>query len=155
MQSRTITYIRHAKKISNRQLDSGIIYPRTVPIYNFDYIVTSPFLRCRQTASVLNPENKPVFVDTRISEYLSRHISGDMNDTSLSYGPIPSHLGETYEQFTVRVNDHWDTINNSSGNVLVVTHGLVVLHMQRLITGRAEWARGRLVPNMGGFTFSI
>src|SRR3989338_9813464 len=77
--NRTVTYIRHAQQTSHRVQDPplkavpapGIVYIQGQPvIVPYDYIITSPYLRCRSTARAINEKaGKPIFVDVRLSEY--------------------------------------------------------------------------------------
>lgn len=168
--SRTITIIRHAQQVSHRQIDSPIIAsppPLTVP---YDAIITSPYLRCRQTSqarSAVYPGQtslacsgqkvqKPIHVDVRISEYQGhkRPLHQSLDPTTSAYGPIPLYE-ETWEQFRTRLDSHWEYIRGLKESLLIVTHGIVVNYFSEKINGTKMYPRGRDVPFASGFTINI
>lgn len=94
-------------------------------------IYSSPYLRTRQTASILKlaifqlyEVDVPIKIDPTIGEYLGNHqiydlVSAFTQETRL-YQPA---VNETFSQFEHRVIDHFDTINYSCW---YITHGLFI-----------------------------
>ena len=140
-----ITFIRHAKQKSKLVHDSSII-PFTPFNVNVDLIIVSPYLRCRQTAEYFN---KPIQVDTRLSEFQS-YKNIKLDNSSLNYGEIP--IKETWKCFTDRIDSVYEDISNLHCNVLVITHGIVVKYLEEKIKGTIKYKRGRDVPYLKGFT---
>jgi broad specificity phosphatase PhoE len=154
--SRTITYIRHFEQSSHRIVDSEIKSPYLVD-YQYDYIISSPYLRCRQTAEFINSNTqKPIYVDVRISEYQGDKNLKTMNfdPSTLVFGPIPDNT-ETWEQCSKRLDDHLNYILSLQGNVLIITHGIVVRYMEEKFFGRSQYSRGRHVPFGRGFEIRL
>lgn len=61
----TLTYIRHAQQQFPDYLDPPIINNPLPLDIQFDFIICSPYMRCRQTAIALNIiRRKPIYVDT-------------------------------------------------------------------------------------------
>lgn len=155
---RIITYIRHFEQVSHRTVDSPI-KPISLPIstqYEYDYIISSPYLRCRQTAELINNNNKPIYIDVRLSEYQGHKNlkSFKIDPSSLVFGPIPGP-NETWDSCAKRLDDHLNYILSLSGNILIVTHGIVFRYMQQKFFGYSSYAKGRNVPYGGGFTIQI
>ena len=108
-------------------------------------IITSPFLRTRQTALcianqffVMTNAKIPVFVDTDITEFLGwRSPSGQKADVdSVTKFFIEPTLGtEKITDVRQRVEKHFDNITKES-DVLVVTHGIIIQFIHRHITSR-------------------
>jgi broad specificity phosphatase PhoE len=81
-------------------------------------------------------------------------LNKKFDDSTLKYGPIP--VSETWDQFTSRIeNFHTQMINqyvkNMKKKVLVITHGLVVKHLEETLLGNQKYQRGRDVPHLKGF----
>lgn len=148
---RTITIVRHAKQTAPGTLDPPILPITDVPTYEFDYIFSSPFLRCRQTAKLLNKSNKLHYTDARLSEFIAdRRVPGTYDFITLNDSPIPTSNNETYAQFTARLDSMLEFINKYvPGNVLIVTHGLAVKYFDD-VYGLKRYTRGRDVPYMDG-----
>ena len=145
-------YIRHAQQ-THHALDPPIKIPFCPPNFNFDYdiIITSPYLRCRQTAILLNKNNKPIYVDVRISEFQGNKNYKHQFDSNTI--PEPPYK-ETWQEFVLRIDEHYDEISKLSQKVLIVTHGLVVKYLEEKLTGKIKYKRGRDVPNLNGFIIS-
>ncbi len=111
----------------------------------FDRIYTSPLLRARRTAAVVNqPQKAPVYVDDRIREmefgaYEGRSIHElKMMDQNVRYcleKPSlyrPDPLGEEFSDVYARIDDFMEhelaPLEQEPGieNVLVVCHGAVI-----------------------------
>jgi phosphohistidine phosphatase SixA len=96
--SKTVTYIRHFKQISHKNTDSEIntrTLPNPIPTFEYDLILCSPYLRCRQTANLINTQNKPIVIDSNLSEYQGHKNLKELRLTpSTKQHEIPS-LNET------------------------------------------------------------
>lgn len=153
----TLTYIRHAEQINHREIDPYIKDNNVDVNFNYDYIICSPYQRCRQTVNAINKFNKfdrPVYIDIQISEFQSHsHFNDVMDPSSLVYGAIPMH--ESWFDFIRRVEKHFAYVSTLRANILVVTHGLVVKHLDEKITGVHKYKRGRDVPFVSGFTITV
>ena len=154
----SIMYIRHGQQTNFKSIDPPIKQYKDdeVKIYfDYDIIISSPYLRCRQTANIINKKDVPIYIDTRLSEFHStdrlKTLNKKFDTDTLKYGPIS--LAETWEQFTSRVeNFHTDIFDQLvNKKVLVVTHGLVVKHLEETILGNKKYLRGRDVPYLKGF----
>lgn len=151
----TLTYIRHAEQTAHNIRDPHIkpFDPKNYS-YIFDLIITSPYLRTRETAIILNTQDKPIYVDTKISEYLSpksRHQIKTLDPSTEVYAPIPDY-GESWDQFTKRIDEHFSYVQTFNQNILIVTHGLVVKYLHEKLTGTDIFGRGRNVPYITGFS---
>lgn len=151
--SRTITYIRHFEQTSHRIIDAPIKPILSIPEYEFDYIICSPYLRCRQTAEIIS-KNKPIYIDVRLSEYQShKHLKNfKVESSSLVFGSLPNP-NESWEDCAKRLDEHLNYVQSLSGNVLIITHGIVVRYIQQKLYGQSQFAKGRNVPFGGGFSF--
>ena len=151
----TLTYIRHSKQKYHNHLDPPIIKSPLPLDIQFDFIICSPYLRCRQTAMVLNIiRNKPIYVDINISEFLGKHNRiSSMSLSSTKYGIIP--MNETFEEFDERLNDHLDYVLSFKKNILIVTHSFNVKLMQMKLTGRTDYDENVPVPYVKGFSVYI
>ena len=108
-------------------------------------IITSPFLRTRQTAlSIANQffattnTKIPIFVDTDIGEFLGwRSPTGEKADVdSVTRFFIEPTLGtERIIDVKERVQKHIDNIEKDT-DILVVTHGIIIKFIHRHITNR-------------------
>jgi broad specificity phosphatase PhoE len=151
-----LTYIRHAEQTSHNIRDPHI-KPFSVCNFNytFDLIVVSPYMRTRETAVALNMDHKPIYVDPRISEYLSKlHIDTCLDPSSVKYGPIPGY-NESWDAFTARVDAHFADMKHSDQNVLIVAHGIVVKYLREKLTAIEIYGRGRNVPFVSGFSVVV
>ena len=151
-----LIYLRHAKQTNHRLTDPPI---QDVPInlpfnITYDAIITSPYVRTRQTAQKLNIHNKPIYIDFRISEFsFGKRKPFLLDPSSLAWGPVPGP-DETWDEFTERVDKHYEYVKTLSGNTLIITHGLVVKYLEEKLTGVTKYARGRDVPHLWGFVVS-
>lgn len=156
----SITWIRHGEKLyKNGNAPEGC-YGYDPPLKSSVYsefgnlcsviknrygipkkIITSPFLRTRQTAfSIANQflieENIkiPISVDTDITEFLGwRTPTGgkaDVDSTTKFF--IEPVLGvEKIRDVKQRVEKHLANISNETEDVLVVTHGIIIQFIHR------------------------
>jgi broad specificity phosphatase PhoE len=150
-------YIRHAEQIDPRS-DSGVLHPEMIPTAEAygrkpDVIISSPYVRCRETAERLGHID---YIDARIGEFsFNRKWPRIVRSDTAQYKPA---LIETEADFSHRVlqqiNDVVKTFPNSY--VLIVTHGAVIRELGRLAFGPAIlsiWPRPRDVPHLGGLRF--
>ena len=174
--SKTVTYIRHFKQLSHRNTDSKIntkSLPNPIPAFEYDLILCSPYLRCRQTAELINVRNKPIEIDSNLSEYQGHKKLKLLKLTpSTQQYEIPV-LDETWEECDERLNRHIENVNTKNNvKILVITHGIVVNYMQEHFIKRScckqqdlcdkyyhmgykTHKRGRDVPFGKGFTVVI
>lgn len=159
----SITYIRHFKQISHKTIDSSInikFAPTNFDI-EYDYIICSPYLRCRQTAELINKitgSNKFIYIDVNLSEYQGHKKlkSLKLEKSTQEHGDIPPH-NETWEECEKRLTNHIssDICSVASENILVITHGIIVKYMEEKYTGFTSYTRGRDVPFGKGFTIKV
>lgn len=152
-----VTYIRHLKQTSHRVVDAPILSGQQVQIKDYDYVICSPYLRCRQTLELYNYEPH---VDVRLCEYQGhKNIKAlKLHPTTLDTLPqgatIPGPT-ETWDECAARIDSALRDISKLEGRVLVVTHGIVVRYAQQKLTGSSPYKRGRDVPFGAGFTVKI
>lgn len=103
-----------------------------------EYIVCSPFLRCRQTAEILSGGNIPIIIDSNLREYLGNWKFVSINFETLKniQGPII----ETYAQFENRVKNC-----KYSGNIWIVSHGLTIREICK------AWGKPPIYPDEASF----
>lgn len=145
-------YIRHGeKKYSNRKSKTYPLDPELTEIgkkqvenklimlldkYGIpEKILTSPFLRTRETASIAQlmilKEKKvfvPIVVEPQIGEYLGNQknvcLLNEVRPDTYLYRPIAS---ETLTKFSERVGTHVETtMSENDGMIWHVTHGLFI-----------------------------
>lgn len=157
---RQLIVIRHAKQISHRVADSVIIEGQGPPIIpHFDTIVCSPYLRTRQTALLINPDKiKPMMVDNRLAEGQGHKGKSGIpylhpsTNSHFHHPETAPDYSETVEMFESRIRAAYiGLLERRCANVLVITHGVVVNQLEKIIRGATTWSRGRTVPFMGGF----
>lgn len=162
-----ITYIRHAKQTSHAYIDPPIINTGLNKKIDteYDLIICSPYLRCRQTAQKINVKNVPIYVDVRLAEYQyvgKNHKYNEYDNQTLEYGDIPS-CGETWEEFMLRIESMHEYIinyvsslskesNYKNIKICVVTHGIVVKSLNDALNVGNFYRRGRDVPFTEGFS---
>jgi len=104
-------------------------YSLDIPLNRPEMVVTSPFLRCRQTAELI-ANGAPIYIDSDLREYLGNWEKvWVLPETQRA---ISWPLIETFPQFNRRVSK----IPNKSyyrDNVWIVTHGLVI----KKVTGKS------------------
>lgn len=146
-----ITFIRHARPSSHKFLDPPMRPTRSSDLEygEYDFIVTSPYLCCRETARLLN-NNRPTYVDVRLSEFQFEKKLGSLNVDTTIYGDIPG-TEETPEQFHKRVLDVYGYIREIPGNVLVITHGTVIKFLREEKWSSTRYKSGDDVPYLDGF----
>jgi broad specificity phosphatase PhoE len=121
-------------------------------------IVSSPFLRARQTADIVAGRFVlPVRVEEDLREQSYGELAGQpyasLRDCT-DYEPTRYWLwrppgGETLEEVAARAGAALDRVValEPSADQVVVSHGGVMMALWRHVTG--EWRRGRVAPNAG------
>ena len=159
----TVTYIRHLQQTSHRIVDAPLKNKEehTLCDSKYDVIITSPYLRSRQTAKLYEQSRttsnyKELVVDVNLCEYHGHKalMKFNLDGVTSSFGNIPDS-SETWEQCAQRLDTHIETILNLKGNVLVVAHGIVVNYVEEKLLGKSSYKRGKDVPYGGGFTVRI
>jgi broad specificity phosphatase PhoE len=119
-------------------------------------IVSSPFARARQTADLLAvPLGLPIRVEADLRERDYGSLAGEPYTTPRpGYDPVAYWRwqppgGETLVEVATRAGAALDRIAAAGpvDDVLVVSHGAVMLALWRHVTG--TWAEPRVVPNAG------
>ena len=97
---------------------------------NFDKIYCSPLSRARQTAEIINTHhNVKLIEDDRLKEIYMGSLQGrmfkDLSDEEkrLAFSTPEYFGGETHEQLCSRVISFFKEIENSTENILIVSHG--------------------------------
>jgi broad specificity phosphatase PhoE len=157
--NRTV-WIRHAEKMYNngfpvnggKKHDPGIIVDKDVFLHvgmlvdelvitwgKPDRIIVSPFLRTRQTCSLICNSlaekykvSPKIEYDTDIGEYLGFCKSNQLNEIAdvenetRSLYSFPIKLRESLQDLNKRVYQHIKRIFTLEENIWVVTHGIVI-----------------------------
>lgn len=138
-------FTRHAKQ-TRHTLDPHIAkLPSKITSIDFDYAISSPYLRCRET--VLALYNGDVYIDVRLAEYKMDKIrlNGQYDEETLSYGDLPP-IDESWEEFTQRVDDFIDEYHNKEEKILVVTHGAIINYLINRYSDQPAYTQARYVP---------
>ena len=156
------TIVRHAEQ-TNYRLHDPPVKPDTDLSnyhYNFDYIISSPYYRTRQTAELLNHDDKPIYIDIQLSEYHGHKkwtklkLTDETKEFETEGYPIPDH-SETWEEFAQRAREFYDWLLEQDDSILIVTHGVVVNYLHQLATGETLTERARDVPYAKGFILVV
>ena len=170
----TKIYIRHAEKkykngfsnkhkfdpqiTDNGEFNTEILAQKLLKLYGKpDIIICSPYLRTRQTASILRKmadENIEILYDVHLSEYLGNHQSDilDVHPETKKYKPPHP---ENFKQFCYRIRHHDNytkkltSLAQKNGiNIVIwiVTHGIVINQLARLYGMK----RNKQVENLSG-----
>lgn len=109
--------------------------------YQFDKIISSPLIRARKTAEIINKyHNLIIIYDDRIKEYYAglkqgcKFDSCDIGSKSSVIEAIDNpeeFRAETYLQFYNRVIQFFKEIEKSKENVLIVAHGGIYRNIYR------------------------
>jgi len=104
-------------------------------------IITSPFLRTRQTALIiknrltkLSSQDIPLICDKKIGEYLGNQpleIQAMLTKETLSYDPF---IGENISSLLVRIREHNDTLaalEKDDFTFFIISHGLIIKKLAR------------------------
>lgn len=117
-------------------------------------IITSPYLRARQTAiamaSVVVKKYSPCTIainyDRNLSEYLGNHRNAILDVTSTTAKCHPPHP-ETFKKFRDRVKRHYTESIDLPGEVIwIITHGIIIKEIIR------EHYTRKAVPYLGYIT---
>lgn len=155
---RHITMVRHAQQLNHS--GDAPLKPVDLTWFRFDYdhLVSSPYLRCRQTAELLNYKQANIVIDIRIREQNGHKTTKQVLTLHPSTAAYNITIGrdESWASFNGRVSEFWqELMQHTTGNVLIVTHGLVVKACYEWLTGTVRWRQGRDVPYVEGFTYRM
>lgn len=103
------------------------------------YIVSSPYLRARETAQIANDvileltgHTVEIIYDGRLGEYLGHHRDKDLRTClrpeTLKHNPIGA---EYWRQFTSRIKKYVKSLNGSTDPIWCITHGVVIKTIAR------------------------
>jgi len=107
-------------------------------------ILSSPFLRCRQTAEILSNNNIPIYIDPLLREYLGnwKNIQSNNFDT-VTYNYISNvKIVENFDELKSRVEMLKQQLKNIN-NVWVVTHGIIINLLTNRKVNEAEYIKYR------------
>ena len=166
MKCERIVWIRHAEKLYDnekgpdmcRQHDPGLIMNLRLH-KNIDYLVNnliknygfptkiicSPFLRTRQTMNLIlekinTKNNINIEYSNNIAEYLGYCKSvgkrADLESETKNIMNTPVLIGDSMESLDTRIEQHLNTVENQSGTIWVVTHGIIISKIFKLISGQ-------------------
>lgn len=117
-------------------------------------IITSPYLRARQTAIAMasvvvkkySPCSITISYDRDLSEYLGNHRNANLDVTSTTAKCHPPHP-ESFKKFRERVERHYTNWIDSPNEVVwIITHGIVIREIIR------EYYTRKAVPYLGYIT---
>ncbi len=134
-------------------------------------IVTSPYLRTRQTAQIMSKMFEPpprVIADVRLSEKLTprkrtgRGPPGSYNNPTTMYGKLPA-VGETELEVKTRITNHLAYMSSDLEETWFVTHGAVIKALVELYGAEVPYYPPSLatlvIPRMNfdqsGFWFQL
>ncbi len=130
--------IEEAKKLSQKIKD-----------IDYDIIISSPLLRAKHTAEIINVKNKEIILDERIREREHGSLEGmpiesiDKEDFYNYYQTIKYRTEETFPELLERVTSFLNDLKNKDyDNVLIVSHNGVA---------RAFYAYFNGIPKDGKF----
>jgi broad specificity phosphatase PhoE len=142
-----VNYIRHFQQTSRRIVDVAIKNKE------YDRIVCSPYLWCRQTASHFKA--RKVVIDPLLCEYQDhKHLRSFKLDSTTAQYDVPGS-DETWEECARRIDKHIKKIMKMEGTTLVVTHGIVVRYAEQKLLGSSQYKRGKDIPFGDGFSVII
>ena len=113
---------------------------------NIDYIFSSPLKRAIHTANILNLKNKQIQKDDRLIERecgtFTLKPTTLIEDRSVLYDKNENKY-EEFESYSSIINRVTDFLNelkekNFKGNILVVTHGDIILGFQEYFNRRCD-----------------
>ena len=157
-QVKNFVWIRHAEKLYNngkaagrgKQHDPGIIDSQKTRLKIRSLIdklvksigvpeklITSPFLRTRQTTDMIVAYMKEKYGWTPkieysedVSEYLgfckNKNEEADLEEETLAHMSNPFMIGESIDTLITRVEKHILNIHKNESNIWVITHGIVM-----------------------------
>jgi hypothetical protein len=162
-------YIRHANKeyknsstinqdpnITNKgRRESKIVGSKLIEIWGIpDLIITSPYLRCRETTHEMIGEHKVrIIVDSNISEYMGhqKHKNILLTDETQSYSPPMDNTINDLIFRTIDHNEQFSYLNSTKCVVWIITHSFFMHHL-RLTLGLSKTPRTK---ELSGFTVRL
>lgn len=174
MKRATIVFVRHGQTDQNVAMQAGAaVHEDDVPLnqtgiqqaqqvrdelasYSFDAIISSPLMRARRTAEIINERQRlPIIIDPELRERSVGGVAGDdwhaMFDMERNLPPKnPQHGGEDVKTFFTRVYDCIDRLitDYDGQTILVVAHG-GVSHAFYAYARQLPWRGNMRIPPMG------
>lgn len=164
-----IYYVRHGEtdfnlfKISQGQLDTSLnklgLYQaeklaNKLKNYKFDYVFSSPLMRCRQTLDAIltyHEKLKPEF-DPRLMEVSKGILQGNKNSQEIYndfFKDPHKYNGESEEDVFNRVSDFLKDLEQYRGkNILIVGHGGIIKYFQFCLAGKDIKKDKLIISNM-------
>ena len=101
-------------------------------------IITSPYLRARETAAIMagvivkkySPASIQILCHTELSEYLGNHSKYLLDVTPATARHNPPHP-ETFYRFRERIERHYTSWQPSEEVTWVITHGIIINEILR------------------------
>ena len=116
---------------------------------DYDIVISSPLLRAKHTAKIINVKNKEIIFDERIREREHGSLEGipidsiDKEDFYNYYSKEKYGTSESFPDVVKRVNGFLNDLKNKDyNNVLIVSHGGI---------SRAFYAYFNGIPEDGNF----
>lgn len=141
--SARVKYIRHFEQKSRRVIDSPVkdldVEQLKSGKQKYDHIICSPYLRCRQTAALFG-DNIVINCEYQGSKSIKTF---KLDSTTSEWKDEIPDMTETWEECANRINKHLDEVSCLEGNILVVTHGIVVNYAHEQLIASRKYKRGR------------
>ena len=150
-----ILFVRHGQTDYNKQgrvqgwldvplneegLSQAEIISEKLKDYNFTKIYSSPLMRARRTAEIINTEhNKEIIFDDRLKEFFLGSMQGELfasldEKERKHFLEFPEDFGaESNLEFFTRTVSFLSEILDDEGDVLIVSHGGVYRNLYRFI----------------------
>lgn len=128
-----IAFIVHAPIDQTGSADPNIvdIDASIPPPIKYKRIITSPYLSCRQTAEIINRKyKKPVLVDARIANFQAERVKFK-HSTKEVVDRVPNK--ETLQDFTERIAEFCEMLQQDDEPTLVITHPMVIKQIQETL----------------------
>lgn len=101
-------------------------------------IITSPYLRARETAAIMagvivkkySPTSIQILCQTDLSEYLGNHCKYQLDVTPATARHNPPHP-ENFYRFRERIENHYSNWLPSEEVTWVITHGIIINEILR------------------------
>ena len=123
------TYNREDEDLNKTGIKQAEELKEKIKSISYDIVITSPLLRAKHTADIINVNNKEIIIDDRLKERDSGSLSGQPYETTDReeywnyYSNIQYGTSETMINLFNRVKDFLDNLKNKDyNNVIIVAH---------------------------------
>ena len=127
-----IKYVYNHKDedINQKGIEQAETLREKIKNIDYDIIISSPLLRAKHTAEIINIKNKEIILDERIREREHGSLEGvsinliDKEDFYNYYSKTKYGTSETFPDALKRVNGFLNDLKNKDyNNVIIVSHG--------------------------------